>query len=163
MKKWTWMFWLLPIAVLIALDQAIKIFISANRNVYSDLEVIPDFFYITYLENRGAAFSIMQDMRWVLVAVTLIAVVVMARFFLKFKGFWARLPLSLLLAGAIGNLIDRARQGFVVDYLHFYPFGYNFPVFNLADICVDVGALFLAIWLLFLYREPGVVKYEKEK
>lgn len=158
MKKWTWMFWLLPIAGLITLDQAAKAYISANRAVYSNLEIIPGFFYLTYLENRGAAFSIMQDMRWVLVAITLVAVLVMARFFMKFSSFRARLPLSLLMAGATGNLIDRVRQGFVVDFLHFYPFGYDFPVFNFADICVDVGAVFLAIWLLFLYPANASLK-----
>ena len=163
MKKWTWIFWLFPIAGLIAFDQAVKTYVSVNRASFSELEVIPGFFYLTYLENRGAAFSILQDSRWVLVVVSLAAVAVMVRFFIKCKGFWARFPLTLLIAGAVGNLIDRVRQGFVVDFLHFYPFGYNFPVFNIADICVDVGAVFLAVWLLFLYREPGVAKYEKAK
>lgn len=163
MKKWTWIFWLFPITGLIAFDQAVKTYISVNRASFSEMEVIPGFFYLTYLENRGAAFSILQDSRWVLVAVSLAAIAVMGRFFMKFKEFWARLPLTLLMAGAIGNLIDRIRQGFVVDFLHFYPFGYNFPVFNIADICVDAGAVFLAVWLLILYREPGVVKHDKAK
>jgi len=150
--------WGFVMIVLIAADQASKAYISVNRATFDELSVIPGFFYLTYLENRGAAFSILQNMRWVFVGVTVVAVAAMIYFFLKHHGFVVRSALSLLIAGAVGNLIDRIRQGFVVDFLHFYPFGYNFPVFNLADICVDVGAVLLAVWLLFLYRDPEPAK-----
>ncbi len=153
--------WALAAVALVLADQAVKAYISVNRALFNEKVVIPDFFYLTYLENRGAAFSMLQNMRWVFVAITLVAVGVMIFFFLKHTGFLARCSLTLLISGAVGNLIDRIRQGFVVDFLHFYPFGYNFPVFNLADICVDAGAFLLAIWLLFLYREPGVTHGEK--
>lgn len=161
MKKRSWIPWVVAMVVLIALDQGTKAFFSANRALFQEREILPDFFYLTYLENRGAAFSMLQNFRWGFVALTVVAVVVMFRFFFLHKDFWARLPLALLIAGAVGNLIDRAAQGFVVDFLHFYPFGYNFPVFNVADICVCVGAGLLAVWLLFLYREPGVKDAEK--
>ena len=161
MKKRSWIPWVVAMVVLIALDQGTKAFFSVNRALFQEREILPDFFYLTYLENRGAAFSMLQNFRWGFVALTVVAVVVMFRFFFLHKDFWARLPLALLIAGAVGNLIDRAAQGFVVDFLHFYPFGYNFPVFNVADICVCVGAGLLAVWLLFLYREPGVKDAEK--
>ena len=156
MKKRTWILWAAAIVALIALDQGTKAFFSTNRAQFNEREILPGFFYLTYLENRGAAFSMLQNFRWGFVALTIVAIVVMCRFFFLQKSFWARLPLALLIAGAAGNLVDRALQGFVVDFLHFYPFGYNFPVFNVADICVCVGAGLLAVWLLFLYREPEV-------
>lgn len=155
MKKHSWVPWTGLMGLLLALDQATKWFFSNNRHDFQEREIIPDFFYLTYLENRGAAFSILQDFRWGFVIITLVALGIMARFFLLHQGKLARLALSLLMAGAAGNLIDRAFQGFVVDFLHFYPFGYDFPVFNVADVCLNVGAALLAIWLLFLYREPG--------
>ncbi len=152
MKKiFPWL-WMIPVTFLVGLDQATKQFFSVNRGDFQEKVVIPDFFYLTYLENRGASFSMFQNFRWGLVALTVIALVVMVVFFQKNKGFLVRLSLMLVIAGAVGNLIDRVRQGFVVDFLHFYPFGYDFPVFNVADICVDVGAALLIIWLLFFYH-----------
>lgn len=156
MKKWKWIPWAIAIVALIVLDQGAKMYFSANRDLFNEREILPGFFYLTYLENRGAAFSMLQNFRWGFVALTVVAIGVMCRFIILQKDFWARLPLALLIAGAAGNLVDRAAQGFVVDFLHFYPFGYNFPVFNVADICVCTGAGLLAVWLLFLYREPGV-------
>ena len=162
MKKKSLLPWTLLIALLLALDQGTKFFFTANRADFQEREIIPDFFYLTYLENRGAAFSMLQNFRWGFVVITSIALVIMIRFFLVHQERIARLSLSFLIAGAAGNLVDRIWQGFVVDFLHFYPFGYNFPVFNIADICVNVGAVLLAIWLLFLYQEPGVPD-EKQK
>ncbi len=161
MKKKSWIPWGIVMIVLLALDQAAKAYFSANRAQFQEREILPGFFYLTYLENRGAAFSMLQNFRWGFVALTVVAVIVMFRFFIVQQEFWARLPLTLLIAGAVGNLVDRAAQGYVVDFLHFYPFGYNFPVFNVADICVTVGAVLLAVWLLFLYREPGVKDADK--
>lgn len=162
MKKKSLLPWTLLIALLLALDQGTKVFFSVNRADFQEREIIPDFFYLTYLENRGAAFSMLQNFRWGFVVITTIALVIMIRFFLIHQGRIARLSLTFLIAGAAGNLVDRAWQGFVVDFLHFYPFGYNFPVFNVADICVNVGAALLAIWLLFLYQEPGVPDEKQE-
>lgn len=154
MKKRDWLPWSLLIVLLLALDQATKLFFSNNRADFQEREIIPDFFYLTYLENRGAAFSLMQNFRWGFVAITLVALAVMIRFFLMYKTPVAKLSLSFLIAGAAGNLVDRAWQGYVVDFLHFFPFGYDFPVFNVADICINVGAALMVIWLLFMYKEP---------
>ena len=162
MKKISHLAWALLIGLLLALDQITKVYFTANRADFQEKEIIPDFFYLTYLENRGAAFSMLQNFRWGFVVITTLAIGIMIRFFLIHQGRVARLSLSFLIAGAAGNLVDRIRQGFVVDFLHFYPFGYNFPVFNVADICVNVGAALLAIWLLFLYQEPGVPDEKKE-
>lgn len=148
--------WLSLMALLVAFDQATKAYISVNRELFDSREVIPGFFYLTYLENRGAAFSMLQGFRWGLVIITIIALAVLIKYFIQFKDALARLSLSFLIAGAIGNFIDRVHQGFVVDFFHFLPFGFNFPVFNIADICVTVGTALLAVWLLFIYKEPKV-------
>ncbi len=161
MKKKDWLGWGALLVVLLGLDQWTKLFFSANRADFQEREIIPDFFYLTYLENRGAAFSLLQNFRWGFVVITVIALAVMARFFLMYKTPIARLSLVFLMAGAAGNLIDRAWQGFVVDFLHFYPFGYDFPVFNVADVCINVGAALMVIWLLFMYREPEAADAKK--
>lgn len=161
MKKKDWLGWGALLALLLGLDQWTKLFFSTNRADFQEREIIPDFFYLTYLENRGAAFSLLQNFRWGFVVITVIALVVMARFFLMYKTPIARLSLVFLMAGAAGNLIDRAWQGFVVDFLHFYPFGYDFPVFNVADVCINVGAALMVIWLLFMYREPEAADAKK--
>ena len=86
------------------------------------------------------------------IIITVIAAV-MARMVLQ-KHPLARLSLSLLMGGAVGNMIDRLFQGYVVDFLNFYPFGYDFPIFNTADICITVGVALLLVYIIFVYKEP---------
>ncbi len=148
------MVWAILIALLIGLDQASKIFIYAERVSFEHMEIIKDFFYLTYLENRGAAFSMLQNFRPFFLIMTPIAVGVMIYFFQRQKHGLARIALCLLIAGALGNFIDRLLRGFVVDFFHFYPFGYDFAVFNVADIFVSVGVALLVIYILFIYKEP---------
>lgn len=149
------MFWIFLIAALIGVDQASKWMIYSNQVKFEKLQVIKDFFYLTYHENRGAAFGILQNFRWVFIVLTIVAVVGMVWYFIKNKHLLLRIALSVLIAGALGNFIDRLLRGFVVDFLHFYPFGYNFPVFNVADVCVNIGVALLVIYLLFIYKEPS--------
>ena len=78
----------------------------------------------------------------------------MARVMVLQKHPLARLSLSLLMGGAVGNMIDRLFQGYVVDFLNFYPFGYDFPIFNTADICITVGVALLLVYIIFVYKEP---------
>jgi signal peptidase II len=133
------MLWIIMIIALIGLDQATKWYFYVNRLEFDRFPVIKDFFYLTYVENRGAAFGILQNFRWI---------------FIRNKNRVLRLSLALLISGAVGNFIDRALRGFVVDFLDFYPFGYDFPVFNVADICINVGVFFLIIYVVFIYQEP---------
>ncbi len=149
------MLWALLIAVLIGLDQWTKWFFFTYQAQYQKVEIIKDFFYLTYLENRGAAFGILQNFRWGFIILTLVAIAGMIWYFTQHKHWVLRASLALLLAGAAGNLIDRALRGFVVDFLHFYPLGYDFPIFNVADICVTCGVIVLMIYLLFIYKEPA--------
>lgn len=154
------MVWILSIIALLGLDQWSKWYILTNKVRFENLEVIKDFFYLTYLENRGAAFGILQNFRWVFIVLTIAAVVFMILYFIRNKHFVIRFSLTFLIAGAVGNFIDRLFRGFVVDFLHFYPFGYDFAIFNIADVCVNVGVVFLVIYLIFIYKEP--VKAESQ-
>lgn len=149
------MLWILAIILLIGIDQLSKLYFYNNRLLFDGYEIIEDFFYFTYLENRGAAFGILQNARWFFIIVTIIAVGFMVWFFIKESNFVFRLSLAFLISGAIGNFIDRLFRGFVVDFLDFFPFGYDFAIFNFADICVNVGVFFLIIYIIFIYKEPA--------
>jgi len=156
------MYWILLIAVLIGLDQWTKWFFLVNKDNFKDFEIIKGFFYLTYVENRGAAFGILQNFRWFFIILTVIALAVMVWYFIKNQNKMLRLSLSFIMAGAVGNFIDRLFRGFVVDFFDFYPFGYNFPVFNVADICVNIGVFFLLIYVLFIYKEQEEDKVSED-
>lgn len=136
------------------IDQLIKLIIINNVSLYSNIKVIENFFYITYVKNTGAAFSILTGNVIVLVLITLIALVIIYKYLIKGKSINKLMILtySLLIGGIIGNLIDRIFRGFVIDYLDFYIFKYNFPVFNFADICIVVSAILL---ILFGFKEKN--------
>ncbi|NLM73394.1 MAG: signal peptidase II [Clostridiaceae bacterium] len=156
------MYWILLIAGLIGLDQWTKWFFLVNKDNFKDFEIIKGFFYLTYVENRGAAFGILQNFRWFFIILTVIALAVMVWYFIKNQNKMLRLSLSFIMAGAVGNFIDRLFRGFVVDFFDFYPFGYNFPVFNVADICVNIGVFFLLIYVLFIYKEQEEDKVSED-
>lgn len=145
------MIWVLLILAIIVVDQVTKHLIAPGTHI----EIIRGFFYITYCENRGAAFSILQNFRWGFVIITVIALVVMIRILYSQKHALARLSLSLLIGGALGNLIDRLFLGYVIDFFDFYPFGYDFAIFNVADVCITVGVALLLVYLVFCYKEPA--------
>ncbi|MDI9514343.1 MAG: signal peptidase II [Clostridiaceae bacterium] len=144
------MIWGLLIIAIIVLDQVTKHLIPVGI----DIEIIKGFFYITYCENRGAAFSILQNFRWGFIVITVIAVAAMIWVMILQKHVLARLSLSLLIGGALGNMIDRLFMGYVVDFFNFYPFGYDFAIFNVADISITIGVALLIIYILFIYKEP---------
>lgn len=125
-------------------DQLIKMGASSLSN---NIEVIKDFFYITYAENTGAAFSILNNSRFFLILMGICAVFMIFIFFIKNKK-QTKLSIAsygILLGGIIGNLFDRIKYGYVIDYLDFKIFGYNFPIFNLADIAIVIGCFLLII------------------
>lgn len=137
-------------AILIALDQLVKHLVMTNIPLGGHVPFIPHVLELTYVTNTGAAFSIFSEHTWALAAVSLVMSVVLA--LALFKGLFrhplGRLTLTLLLAGALGNFIDRAFRGFVVDM--FNVLFMNFAVFNVADICVVVGGIAAGLYYLFL-------------
>lgn len=149
---------LIAIVILIFADQLIKIWAMSSLMPIKTIPIFKDVFHLTYVENHGAAYSILQGKTVFLIAVTSVAIAV-ALYLLFSKKIQSKLlitSLVLIVSGGIGNLIDRIRLGFVVDYLDFRLI--NFPVFNLADCCVVVGTAFVLIYFFFI--EPKEKKLE---
>ena len=117
-------------------------------DVHDSIIVIKDFFYITYVRNTGAAWSIFADKTWMLVIISLIIISFIILYVLKNKpkNKLEKIGYSMILGGAIGNFIDRIIYGYVIDFFDFYIFGYSYPIFNLADTFIVIGVLLLVIY-----------------
>ncbi len=143
------------ILILAALDQIIKFIVTNQVMMNESIPVIAGFFSITYVKNTGGAFSFLAEKPWGIFVLAGISVMVsilllIALYRLRTKNVpWIRFALALLVAGTIGNMIDRIRTRYVVDYLMFQFGSYTFPVFNLADMCIVCGSILLAVLLLF--------------
>ncbi len=138
-------------AGLVALDQLVKYLVSANIPLGGSVPFLPYIMDLTYVQNTGCAFSLLEEHTWLLTIISGIMSVVLAVALAKgfFKHPLGKVTLSLLLAGAVGNLIDRALYGYVIDM--FRTLFMEFAVFNVADICVVVGGIAAAAYYLFLY------------
>lgn len=142
--------YIVTIVVLVTADQFSKFLIVRNITESSKIVLIKDFFNITYVKNYGAGFSIMQNQRFFLTAITIIALIIFTYLLLKSKNneVLDRVCYLLIIGGALGNLFDRITLGYVIDFLDFYIFGYDFPVFNLADSFLTIGFFILAISII---------------
>ena len=147
-------FWFLSLLVLVA-DQATKFWATARLKPVGFIEVIPDYFRFSYALNRGVAFSLFADVefniKWVLAAISGLAAVMVVHYLARAPLAQRRMcwSLSLLLAGILGNLIDRIRLGEVVDFIEFHwRESFTWPTFNLADSAICIGAALLALELL---------------
>ena len=135
-------------ALLVIIDQIIKYFVSVYLQPVGSVSVIDNLVSLTYVENKGVAFGMFSDMRWVFVALTsvLLAIIIFYMFRKRPKGKFFYICAALIIGGGIGNLIDRIFYGYVIDYLSlsFFP-----PVCNFADYCITAGTIMLVIYLLF--------------
>lgn len=133
--------------ILLIVDQLVKLLIKSTFKLHEELELIPNFFSLHYLQNDGAAFSILQNKTYLLVIVAIICLGIMVYYIQKEQTFTklSSISLGLILGGIIGNLLDRIIYKKVIDYLSFTFFTYNFPVFNIADVGITVGALLLIV------------------
>ncbi len=135
--------------VLIVLDQLIKFIVDTNMAVSQSIPVMQDVLHFTYVQNEGAAFGIFQGQRWILVGVT--SVVILVGIYLlaakKLKSNFLIWSVALVIAGGIGNLIDRVFRQFVIDYIEVRLI--HFAVFNFADCCVVIGTIMIVCYLLF--------------
>ncbi|MCJ8171941.1 signal peptidase II [Clostridium botulinum] len=135
----------------IFLDRISKIWALNTLTSGKDIVVIKNLFTFSYLENRGAAFGIFQNRLIFLSLITAIVILEVVYFIVKYKptSKLLKISLSLIISGAIGNLIDRIYYKFVVDFimLH-YKDVYYFPTFNVADMLVVIGTVLLAIYIL---------------
>lgn len=138
------------LVTVILLDQITKYFAYVYLQPQNTIPVINKIFYLTYVENRGAAFGILQNKVWFLAAIT--AVVIIAAVYYVYKtpqmSSMMKYSIALIVAGAVGNLIDRIRLGYVIDFFDFVVW----PVFNVADSAVVVGTILLA-YILLLDKE----------
>lgn len=142
---------MLPIiGISLVLDQLIKIIVIVNINLYQSINVISKFFNITYVRNNGAAWSILSGNRLTLILIAITALIMIYLYFIKDRKLTKLETFSygILIGGTIGNLIDRIIYGYVIDYLDFKIFNYNFPVFNFADICIVIGVILICISLI---------------
>jgi signal peptidase II len=151
-----WMIQLLPALLVIALDQLTKVAVMAALRPYDTIPVIPGFFNLVHVRNPGIAFGLLSQLgaAWsglILSAVTAAAIILLIIWFGRLREGDRRTAfgLSLVIGGALGNLIDRFRLGEVVDFLDFYVGSIHWPAFNVADSAVTVGAVWLALSILF--------------
>lgn len=144
--------------LLIAMDQITKYFAITNLKGHQPWVLLEDVFELHYLENRGAAFGMLQDQKlfFILIAAVILMVIIYVLFKTPYQKMYIKLHISLVFiaSGAIGNLIDRVRFDYVVDFLYFSLI--NFPIFNVADIYVTLSAIYLVILLLFVYKESDL-------
>ena len=136
---------LLTLFLSVLLDQIIKIVVSYNMGINDTISIINNFFSITYVTNIGAAWSILSGGRILLILLAILAINLIYFMFIYKKEVDKKNQIfyGLLLGGIIGNLVDRIVFGYVIDYLDFNIFGYNFPVFNLADILITLSVIFI--------------------
>lgn len=151
--------------LILVIDQLTKLYIDRTMKLYQSFPVIDGLFSITYLRNKGAAFSFLANASWRLpffILVSIIAVVAIMVAFSKLRDDqrFAASSLTLIFSGAIGNLMDRVRLGEVIDFLDVYWKSHHWPAFNVADSAICVGVALLA---LDMFLEERRVKKAMEQ
>lgn len=147
--------YILAVLLMIAADQLVKYWAFTSLQAQHTIPLIENVFHLTYVENRGAAFSLFAqfDSRWIFVALAVIITVAIfavlrKRYIQTTLGRWS---LVLVAAGALGNAIDRVIHGFVVDMFDFRLI--HFPVFNVADIFICIGGVLFVIYFMFQHKD----------
>ncbi len=155
------MYWLLIIGMIV-LDQVVKFWAMTSLRPLGSIPLIQDVFHLTFARNTGAAFSILRGKQVFLIMLT--SLVILGLIFLMAKSIkddgnkFMTLSLAMIIGGAIGNLIDRIRLDFVIDYLDFTLI--NFPIFNAADVFIVVGTGLLAVLvIIFNIEMPSFGKF----
>jgi len=133
--------------LLLLIDQISKVLVVKLIDINSSIELIKNFFYLTYTHNTGAAFSILMGKRIFLILIAVVILIAIFNYLRKNKieSKVEKIAFSLVIGGSIGNLLDRIVRGYVIDFLDFKIFGYNFPIFNLADTFIVIGVFLLLI------------------
>lgn len=159
MKKACSLFLLISLAVF-ALDQITKLLINRVVPLHESIPVIKGLFNIVHVRNRGMVFGIMNKPEagfafYILVVATIIAVILLFYWFIRLKEdeWHLRFGLSLILGGALGNLLDRLRMGEVIDFMDFFISSYHWPAFNIADASLTAGTIWIAINLVFFQKQ----------
>jgi len=139
----------------ILLDQATKLFVQAHMALYESIAIIPNYLDITYTLNPGAAFSMLADApAWVrelfLLSMACAAIVVLAVLIVRSdRVSISSVAFALILGGAMGNLIDRAIRGRVIDFMRAHYYDLNYPIFNVADSAISIGVMLILLMTVF--------------
>lgn len=135
--------------IIVLIDQVTKWITVSNLKEFQSVTVIENFFNFTFVKNTGAAWGIFNKSTLLLTIFSIFILVLFMYMYYVYQDKITRFLLAIIISGAIGNLIDRIRLQYVVDFFDFNLFGYRFPVFNVADIAVSVATLCLIVYLLF--------------
>lgn len=140
--------------ILLVIDQISKWMIDANMQLHDSIDIIPGFFRITYLHNTGAAWSMLEGKMWFFYIITFIAVIAMIYFYVHSNASDVifKTGIVCMAAGTIGNLIDRLVFQHVRDFIDFVILGYDFPVFNIADMALCIGVFLIIVDILMEER-----------
>jgi signal peptidase II len=160
----TKIWYLMVTAVVLMIDQFTKYWMSINLREGDEIDVIRGFFKFSYTENPGIAFGMLNNgnVKWLLVSISVGAIMVVA-FYMTRTASSNRLllwSLALLAAGISGNLVDRVRMGRVIDFILIYYKDYQWPVFNIADTAITIGAALMAIELFIPAQHERVAAAE---
>ncbi len=153
---------------LIAVDQITKYYFKGLCEGNGNITVIKNFFVFTYKENDGAAWSFLSGVSWaqtffkVLTAISLLVFGLFFYYAYKKEYKWLKVSLTLIMAGTIGNFIDRLLLSYVIDFISLQFGNYYFPVFNFADSCLTVGVIMLVFHYLFLDKDAIFRKKQEE-
>lgn len=143
--------YILVLIAILAIDQISKFAITSNMDLMQSIKIIPGFFNITYLQNTGAAWSMFEGRMIFFYIITIVALCVMVYFYrsTEHQDALSKFGIISMIAGTLGNFIDRLAFQYVRDFLDFNIFGYEFPVFNVADmaLCIGVALVFLSVIL----------------
>lgn len=151
------MFYIIVILTIL-IDQITK-YLAINLSNGRKINIVGEHLQLMYLENRGAAFGILQNQKWILLISTIIVILYLFYVYFKYKSILSNdliISLALIVGGAIGNLLDRIMRGYVIDFISYtFPNGYHFPVFNVADMAVVTGSILLLI-LTFVFGKGEI-------
>ncbi|HLA48632.1 MAG: signal peptidase II [Nitrospinae bacterium RIFCSPLOWO2_02_FULL_39_110] len=143
------------VLMLVVIDQLTKFYIDSNFILYQSLEVISGYFNITYIRNSGVAFGILSGFKGIVsqIIFIFISLIAISAIIIIYRGtddkmIFSRISLSLILSGAIGNMIDRIFRGEVIDFFDFHWKSYHWPAFNIADSCITIGVGLLMITMI---------------
>lgn len=133
--------------IILCIDQVTKLLISTSIDISSSVIIIKDFFSLVNVSNTGAAFSILEGRTWFLTLLTVVIFIMLIKMSKSYeKSKLTTWAFGLLTGGIFGNFLDRLFLGYVRDFLKFKIFGYNFPIFNIADMCIVIGIIILIIY-----------------
>lgn len=144
-------------SIVLLIDQVVKILIAFKMKLHQVITIIPGFFHIHYVRNTGAAFSILEGSRYLLIGFAIVVFLCLQRYIskTKMKRKLEIISLGLLMGGLVGNLIDRLLYGYVIDFLSCSFGTYQFPIFNIADIAIVVG---ISLFIVDVIKQEAKTK-----